>query len=130
MHSDAVQHNFISCDLSDVFFFSSLPFSFLFYCDEPSRFFIAPGLGQTRLKFTLLQLHRQSMRQKNTVKHKKRKYSKNPLDGQPFMKGIILKTIIKKPKKPNSANRRCVIVRLSNGKEMTAYVPGKKNRLN
>jgi len=70
------------------------------------------------------------MRQKNTVKHKKRKYSKNPLDGQPFMKGIILKTIIKKPKKPNSANRRCVIVRLSNGKEMTAYVPGKKNRLN
>jgi len=70
------------------------------------------------------------MRQKNTVKHKKRKYSKNPLDGQPFMKGIILKTIIKKPKKPNSANRRCVIVRLSNGKEMTAYVPGKKNHLN
>lgn len=51
--------------------------------------------------------------------------SKNPLSGQPFMKGVVLKTIIKKPKKPNSANRKCVIVRLSNGKEMTAYVPGK-----
>ena len=31
---------------------------------------------------------------------------------------------MKKPKKPNSANRKCVVVRLSNGKELTAYVPG------
>lgn len=54
---------------------------------------------------------------------KKRK-SKNPLDGNPFMKGVVLKTLIKKPKKPNSANRKCVLVRLSNGKEMTAYIPG------
>nr|XP_022899942.1 40S ribosomal protein S12, mitochondrial-like [Onthophagus taurus]XP_022899950.1 40S ribosomal protein S12, mitochondrial-like [Onthophagus taurus] len=50
--------------------------------------------------------------------------SKNPLDGNPFMKGIILKTLIKKPKKPNSANRKCVLVRLTNGKEMVAYIPG------
>lgn len=57
--------------------------------------------------------------------YKKRKPSKNPFGGQPFMKGVILKTIIKKPKKPNSANRKCVIVRLTNGREMTAYVPGK-----
>jgi len=40
------------------------------------------------------------------------------------MKGVILKTLIKKPKKPNSANRKCVLVRLTNGKEMVAYVPG------
>lgn len=57
--------------------------------------------------------------------YKKRKSSKNPFDGQPFMKGVILKTLVKKPKKPNSANRKCVIVRLTNGREMTAYVPGK-----
>jgi len=106
-------------------FFSSFPFlsfPFLFYCDE--RSFIAPGLGQIRLNSMLLRLHRRSKK-----KYKKPK-SKNALGDQPFMKGIVLKTIIKKPKKPNSANRRCVIVKLSNGKEMTAYVPGKKNRLN
>ena len=42
----------------------------------------------------------------------------------PFAKGVVLRTVVKKPKKPNSANRKCVVVRLSNGKELTAYVPG------
>ncbi|ESO09524.1 hypothetical protein HELRODRAFT_168519 [Helobdella robusta] len=45
-------------------------------------------------------------------------------EGKPFIKGVVLKTLIKKPKKPNSANRKCVRVRLSTGKEATAYVPG------
>jgi len=45
-------------------------------------------------------------------------------EGRPFLKGVVLKTIIKKPKKPNSANRKCVRLRLSTGKETTAYVPG------
>lgn len=53
-------------------------------------------------------------------KHKRR----NPLDGRPQLKGIVLRTLIKKPKKPNSANRKCVLVRLSTGKEATAFVPG------
>lgn len=51
---------------------------------------------------------------------------RQPLDGKPFAKGVVLKTLIKKPKKPNSANRKCVLVRLSTGKEMVAYVPGNK----
>ncbi|XP_044009237.1 40S ribosomal protein S12, mitochondrial [Aphidius gifuensis] len=54
---------------------------------------------------------------------KPRKY-RQPLGGKPFAKGVVLKTLIKKPKKPNSANRKCVLVRLSTGKEMVAYVPG------
>uniref|UniRef100_A0A023FY12 Small ribosomal subunit protein uS12m n=1 Tax=Amblyomma parvum TaxID=251391 RepID=A0A023FY12_AMBPA len=53
-----------------------------------------------------------------------RKKRKHPLDNKPFMKGVVIKTLIKKPKKPNSANRKCVLVRLSNGKEAAAYVPG------
>lgn len=53
-----------------------------------------------------------------------RKKRRHPLDSKPFMKGVVIKTLIKKPKKPNSANRKCVLVRLSNGKEATAYVPG------
>ncbi|XP_065309030.2 small ribosomal subunit protein uS12m [Dermacentor albipictus] len=53
-----------------------------------------------------------------------KKKRRHPLDSKPFMKGVVIKTLIKKPKKPNSANRKCVLVRLSNGKEATAYVPG------
>ena len=49
--------------------------------------------------------------------------------GRPQLKGVVLKTLIKKPKKPNSANRKCVRVRLSNGKEATAYVPGEGHTL-
>ncbi|KAB0798987.1 hypothetical protein PPYR_06867 [Photinus pyralis] len=63
-------------------------------------------------------------RMHRTGPHFKTRKSKNPLDGNPFMKGVVLKTLIKKPKKPNSANRKCVLVRLSNGKEMVAYIPG------
>lgn len=45
------------------------------------------------------------------------------------MKAIVLKTLIRKPKKPNSANRKCVRVRLSNGKEVVAHVPGEGHNL-
>lgn len=44
--------------------------------------------------------------------------------GAPQMKGIVLRTCIKKPKKPNSANRKCVLLRLSCGRERVAFVPG------
>lgn len=81
--------------------------------------YTALGLGQVRFGSTLWQMHRRA------GPYKKRKPSKNPFDGQPYMKGVVLKTVIRKPKKPNSANRKCVIVRLTNGKEMAAYVPGK-----
>ena len=46
------------------------------------------------------------------------------LDGKPFAKGVVLKTLIRKPKKPNSANRKCLRLRLSTGKEVIAKVPG------
>ncbi|KAB7505031.1 40S ribosomal protein S12, mitochondrial [Armadillidium nasatum] len=44
----------------------------------------------------------------------KRPKKRNPLgENVPFAKAIVLKTLIKKPKKPNSANRKCVLVRTS-----------------
>ncbi|KAK4014830.1 hypothetical protein OUZ56_027340 [Daphnia magna] len=61
--------------------------------------------------------------------HKKVRAPKNPLSGNPMLKGVVLKTVIRKPKKPNSANRKCVVVRLSNGKEMCAYIPGEGHNL-
>lgn len=50
-------------------------------------------------------------------------------DGQPFAKGVVLRTLVKKPRKPNSANRKCVLLRLSTGREMVAYVPGEGHNL-
>lgn len=45
------------------------------------------------------------------------------------MKGVVIRTVIRKPKKPNSANRKCVLVKLTNGKEMQAFVPGEGHNL-
>lgn len=61
--------------------------------------------------------------------HTKVRAPKNPLNGNPMVKGVVLKTLIRKPKKPNSANRKCVLVRLSTGKEMVAYIPGEGHNL-
>ncbi|KAL3311399.1 37S ribosomal protein S12, mitochondrial [Cichlidogyrus casuarinus] len=61
---------------------------------------------------------------------KKRAPKKKHMFGKPLMRGIVLKTLIRKPKKPNSANRKCVKVRLSvNGKEVIAHVPGEGHNL-
>lgn len=42
----------------------------------------------------------------------------------PFKRGVCLKVTTKTPKKPNSALRKIARVRLSNGMEVTAYIPG------
>ena len=42
----------------------------------------------------------------------------------PFKRGVCVKVTTKTPKKPNSAIRKIARVRLSNGIEVTAYVPG------
>lgn len=60
---------------------------------------------------------------------KKIRKNKNPLINKPYARGVVLKTLIKKPKKPNSANRKCVLVRLTTGREMIAYVPGEGHNL-
>jgi len=44
--------------------------------------------------------------------------------GSPFKRGVCVKVTTMTPKKPNSAIRKIARVRLSNGKEVTAYIPG------
>jgi len=44
--------------------------------------------------------------------------------GAPFKRGVCLKVTTTTPKKPNSALRKICRVRLSNGMEVTAYIPG------
>lgn len=67
------------------------------------------------------------------VRHKRRRVlrkSKRPaLDGCPFKKGVCIQVMTRTPKKPNSALRKVARVRLSNGKEITAYIPGEGHNL-
>ncbi len=42
----------------------------------------------------------------------------------PFKRGVCTKVTTKTPKKPNSAVRKIARVRLTNGMEVTAYIPG------
>ena len=44
--------------------------------------------------------------------------------GSPFKRGVCVKVTTMTPKKPNSAIRKIARVRLSNGNEVTAYIPG------
>ena len=44
--------------------------------------------------------------------------------GSPFMRGVCLKVYTTTPKKPNSALRKVARVRLTNGIEVTTYIPG------
>jgi small subunit ribosomal protein S12 len=61
------------------------------------------------MQVTMDSLHRK----KNIVKQ-----------GAPFKRGVCLKVTTTTPKKPNSALRKIARVRLSNGMEVTAYIPG------
>ena len=56
--------------------------------------------------------------------------SKTPLLEQcPQKRGVCLQVKTVTPKKPNSALRKVARVRLSNGKEVTAYIPGEGHNL-
>lgn len=57
-----------------------------------------------------------------------RKRSELP-KGSPFKRGVCLKVTTTTPKKPNSALRKIARVRLSNGMEVTSYIPGEGHNL-
>jgi len=82
----------------------------------------------------------QLIKNKRTKKSKKDKtpvlsFGFNPLKNQPakypspFKRGVCLKVFTTTPKKPNSALRKVARVRLSNGMEVTAYIPGEGHNL-
>ena len=60
----------------------------------------------------------------------RRKFSKSPvLNRCPQKRGVCLQVKTMTPKKPNSALRKITRVRLSNGKEVTVYIPGEGHTL-
>jgi len=66
------------------------------------------------LQFTLDTLHR-----KKTILRR----------GAPFKRGVCTRVTTMTPKKPNSALRKVARVRLSNGSEVNAYIPGEGHNL-
>jgi small subunit ribosomal protein S12 len=55
----------------------------------------------------------------------KRKFVRSPaLEGCPQKKGVCLRVYTRKPKKPNSAQRKLAKVRLSNKRSVLVYIPG------
>ncbi len=51
------------------------------------------------------------------------------LEGCPQKRGVCTRVYTTTPKKPNSALRKVARVRLSNGIEVTSYIPGEKHKL-
>ncbi|KKU51695.1 MAG: 30S ribosomal protein S12 [Candidatus Sungbacteria bacterium RIFCSPLOWO2_02_FULL_47_9] len=59
----------------------------------------------------------------NVLKNRPRPYA------SPFKRGVCVKVTTVTPKKPNSALRKVARVRLTNGMEVTAYIPGEGHNL-
>jgi len=59
----------------------------------------------------------------NTLKNRPTRYP------SPYKRGVCIKVTTKTPRKPNSAIRKIARVRLTNGMEVTAYIPGMGHNL-
>lgn len=59
----------------------------------------------------------------NALKNRPTRYN------APFKRGVCIKVTTKTPRKPNSAIRKVARVRLTNGLEVTAYIPGMGHNL-
>jgi small subunit ribosomal protein S12 len=62
-------------------------------------------------------------------KIQKQKTASLALQSCPQKRGVCVRVWTKTPKKPNSAMRKVARVRLTNGFEVTAYIPGEKHNL-
>jgi small subunit ribosomal protein S12 len=82
---------------------------------------VQKGRQQKRKKMKTLALHLTT----DTL-HRRKKITNQ---GAPFKQGVCLKVTTTTPKKPNSALRKIARVRLSNGMEVTAYIPGEGHNL-
>lgn len=57
-------------------------------------------------------------------------FSKAPaLEKSPFKRGVCTRVYTTSPKKPNSAVRKVARVKLTNGTEITSYIPGEGHNL-
>ena len=67
---------------------------------------------------------------KKKIRKRKLSLNKTPdMFFNPQVKGVCLKIIIRKPKKPNSAQRKVAKLKLSTKKKVEAYIPGEGHTL-
>src|SRR5580765_34269 len=66
---------------------------------------------------------------KNPRRPQRSKPKHPAMQGNPAKRGVCLQVKTMTPKKPNSALRKVARVRLSNGIEVTAYIPGEGHNL-
>jgi small subunit ribosomal protein S12 len=59
----------------------------------------------------------------------KKKTTTPALEGCPQKRGVCVRVYTTTPKKPNSALRKVARVRLTNGMEVTSYIPGEGHNL-
>ncbi|KAE9554327.1 hypothetical protein FO519_002437 [Halicephalobus sp. NKZ332] len=98
-----------------------------------SSSFLTPTVAKRPFHFSAFSLRENILQfmhyRGGAPQRKSRSRDKSKVSGYNFLKGIVLKTVIRHPKKPNSGNRKCAIVRLSNGREVCAYIPGEGHNL-
>lgn len=84
------------------------------------------GFGAERNDAFMPTINQLVRKPRRPVKYK----TKSPvLEACPFKRGVCLQVKTMTPKKPNSALRKVARVRLSNGKEITAYIGGEGHNL-
>ena len=66
---------------------------------------------------------------KKKRKNKLKRIKTPALEGCPQKRGICMKLVLRAPKKPNSALRKLVKLKLSNKKKVYAYIPGEGHSL-
>lgn len=66
---------------------------------------------------------------RNSRKRKAQKSKMPALQACPQKRGVCIRVYTTTPKKPNSALRKVARVRLTNGMEVTAYIPGEGHNL-
>ena len=66
---------------------------------------------------------------KNSRSVEKKKSKSRALQNNPQKRGVCTRVYTTTPKKPNSALRKVARIRLTNGFEVTAYIPGEGHNL-
>jgi len=66
---------------------------------------------------------------RNSRKQARKKTSAPALQNCPQKRGVCVRVYTSTPKKPNSALRKIARVRLTNGMEVTSYIPGEGHNL-
>lgn len=86
-------------------------------------------MNKYKLLFFIMATLHQLLQIKNSRKTKEKFKRNRALKGCPQKQGICLRVFTRPPKKPNSAVRKLAKIRLTNKKNIMAYIPGEGHNL-